>query len=157
LNRRLGLKNQIETDLSNYGKYRYYKRIRKDGFNKYKIVPYTRGRAIKYYCLECVGFSYSEMAKCSMPECLLFPYRFGKLPEDKTSQDRAKDIRAHCMECCSGDIKYIAECPSKLCPVHPFRLSGYKTDLTSLIPVKEVEILPEYEGGIVNLKAKIMV
>jgi len=152
------LNNQAQKSFSSFNRYRYYKKIRKDGFDGYKIVPYTRGRAIKYYCLECVGFSYSEMANCTIPECPLFPYRFGKLPEKKTSQDRVKAIRAHCLECCSGDSQYIKDCtPSKLCPVHPFRLSGYKTDLTSLIPAKDIEILPEYEGCFVNLKQKITV
>ena len=35
--------NLIRKDFSSYGKYRYYKKIRKDGFDEYKIVPYTRG------------------------------------------------------------------------------------------------------------------
>ena len=138
MHRRNVLNKQTRKKLSGYSKYRYYKTIRKDGFGKFKTVPYSRRLAIKYYCLECVGFFYSEMANCTMPECPLFPYRFGKLPEAKTAKDRAKDIRAHCMECCSDDIKYIAECPSYYCPVHPFRFSGYKTDNGSLIFVEEV-------------------
>lgn len=95
--------------------------------------------------MECVGFIYSEMANCTMPECPLFPYRFGKLPKGKTSNDRVKAIRSHCLECVSDDREWIRECPSGLCPVHPFRLSGYKTDTSSLIPAKQIKFLPEYE------------
>ena len=149
--------NQNGTDLSQYGKYRYFKRIRKDGFGAYKIVPYTRRLAIKYYCLECVGFIYPEMANCTMPECPLFPYRFGKLPEGKTAKDRVKDIRRHCLDCCSDDREYISKCPSSLCPTYPYRLSGYQTDSSSLIPAKQIEFLPEYEKEFVDLGEKIEV
>ena len=150
------MKNHTETDLSSYGKYRYYKKIR-NRLGGYKTVPITRRLAIEYYCLECVGFIYSEMANCTMLGCPFFPYKFGTKPKGTSAKDRAKAIRSFCIKCVSDDREWIRECPSKLCPVHPFRLSGYKTDLTSLIPVKEVEILPEYEGGIVNLEAKITV
>lgn len=61
------MKNQTEIDLSDYGKYRYYKKIR-NRLGAYKKVPYTRRLAIKYYCLECVGWIYSEMVNCTMPE-----------------------------------------------------------------------------------------
>lgn len=129
-------------DFSRYHNYRYYKKIRKDGFGSYKIVPYNRRLSIKYYCLECVGFIPQERNNCTMPECPLFPYRFGKLPEGKTAKDRNKAIRAHCIECCSDDRLYIAECPSGLCPLHPFRLPKYKTDILSLIPANKVDYPP---------------
>ncbi len=130
-----------------YGKnkYRYYKRIRKDGFGEYKTVPYSRRLAIKYYCMECVCFIYEEMKNCTMPECPLFPYRFGKLPKHKTSKDRVKAIRTHCRECVSDDLAWIRECPSYLCPSHPFRL-GVKTDTSSLMPVKQIESVSDDEG-----------
>ncbi len=146
--------NQLEKFRSSFGEYRYYKKIRKDGFGAYKTIPCTRRLSIKYYCLECVGFAYSEMANCTMPECPLFPYRFGKVPEGKTAKDRSKAIRAHCMECCCNDSEYIAECPSSLCPVHPFRLPGYKTDRSSLIQAEEVNVVAANQAIFKKREAK---
>ncbi len=151
------LTKQQKKSLFGYGKYRYYKKIRKDGFKQYQTVPYTRRLAIRYYCLECVGFDYSEMANCTMPECPLFQYRFGTLPEEKTPIDRAKAIRNFCMECSCGDPEYIADCPAKLCPAQPYRLSGYRTDMGTLIPSDKLAFLPGYEEGIDYLKQKTAV
>ncbi len=151
--------------LSNKHKYRYYKKIRKDGFKQYQTVPYTRRLAIKYYCLECICYDYQEMKNCTVPECPLYLYRLGSMPENKTPRDRTKAIRAFCMEC-SGAKEYISECPSILCPVHPYRLAGYKTDKESLIPYHEdrqiqetlppdkLGFLPVYGEGIEDFKEK---
>ena len=149
--------NQIKKDLSGYRKYRYFKKIRKDGFGTYRTVSYTRARAIKCYCLECVGFSHEEMKNCSMPECPLFPYRFGKLPNGNSSQDRLKAIRSHCLECCGDDQDYILKCPSELCPIHPFRLGGYKTDLSSLILAERIENFSVDRAGSHEIEQKIEV
>jgi hypothetical protein len=151
------LQNSTQKEMSGYGQYRYFKKIRKDGFGAFRIVPYTRKRAIRYYCQECVGFNYQEVVDCTMRECPLFPYRLGKIPKEKTAQDRSKAIRNHCLECCSGDTDYISNCPSSLCPVHPFRLPGYQTDNSSLIPATQIENFPEYENGFEDLKEKIAV
>ena len=137
--------------------YRSYKRIRRNGLGEFKIIPYTRGKAIRYYCLECVSFSSDEVKKCTMLECQLFPYRFGKRPKDKTSRDRAKAIRSHCLECVCGDLEWIRECPSDLCPVHPYRLSGYQTDKTSLIPGERIENLPVDDRQFEETEQKIAV
>jgi hypothetical protein len=52
--------------------------IRVNGFGKTKEVQITTLRAIRYQCIECMGFCISEIAKCTSPLCSLFPYRFGK-------------------------------------------------------------------------------
>jgi len=132
------LKNQTKKELSKHGKYRYYKKIRRNGLGDFKTVPYNRRLAIKYYCLECVCFNRFERAKCTMPECSFFPYRFGTLPKGKTSQDRNKAIRSHCMGCCSGDHIYVAKCPDIFCSAYPFRF-GYKTDKSTLIPANTMK------------------
>lgn len=151
------LQNIPEKDMSQYGRYRYHKKIRSNGFGKFQIVPYTRKRAIKYYCLECMGFIHAEVEVCTMPECPLFPYRLGKLPKNKTAEDRKKDIRRHCLECCSGDSEYIFNCPSLMCPVHPFRLPKHKTDLTNLIPAGQINFPCESEKGNVLLEENFAV
>lgn len=138
--------NQAQNKRFSKNRYRYYKRIRKDGFNQFKTVPYTRMKAIKYYCLECVGFVYDEMKNCTMPECPLFPYRFGKMPEGKTPNDRKKAIRSHCLECVGDDWEWIRNCPSDLCPVHPYRLSGGQLDKSSLILAEDIKNLSADDG-----------
>ena len=34
-------------------------------------------RAVRCHCLECVGYNAAEVARCSAPECHLWPYRMG--------------------------------------------------------------------------------
>jgi hypothetical protein len=46
-------------------------------------VSLTPIKAIRYQCLECMGFVTSEVKKCTSPLCSLFPYRFGKAPGHK--------------------------------------------------------------------------
>ena len=48
-----------------------------------KIVSLTSLSAIRAFCLECVGWSYYEVEKCTSPLCPLFPFRFGKNPSRK--------------------------------------------------------------------------
>jgi hypothetical protein len=40
-------------------------------------------KAIRAKCLDCSGFQPSEVRNCGIPECSLFPYRFGKNPNRK--------------------------------------------------------------------------
>lgn len=133
----------INKTLSSHPKYRFYKKIRKDGLNQFRVVPYTRRLAAKYYCLECVGYSYPDMASCTVPECPLYGYRFGKLPDQKTAYDRMRAIVRFCREC-NGEQRYVDECKAEFCPLYPYRLSGYKTDKSTLIPASKVNFLPEY-------------
>lgn len=141
LNNERLLNNKPKNNLSNYNQYRYYKKIRKDGFNRYQIVPYSRRLAVKYYCLECVGYEVDEIKTCSESDCQLYPYRLSKIPKKLTSYDRSKAIRSFCKDCCSGDQDFITWCPSKLCPVYPYRLAGYKTDTETLIPFDRIKSL----------------
>lgn len=39
-------------------------------------------KAIRAKCLDCCGYQYSEVVKCTVTKCPLFPYRFGKRPRD---------------------------------------------------------------------------
>jgi hypothetical protein len=40
-------------------------------------------KAIRAHCLECSSGQPSEVRNCIIPECPLFPYRFGKNPNRK--------------------------------------------------------------------------
>ncbi len=55
----------------------------KDGGTK--IVSLTPIKALRYHCMECVGFAASEVKKCTSSLCSLFPYRFGKVPGHKSN------------------------------------------------------------------------
>jgi len=155
------LTNLSEKLFKGFNRYRSYKKIRKDGFGEFQIVPYTRRLSIKYYCLECVGFSHSKVQQCTETKCSLYPYRLGERPENKTPNHRVKAIREFCLECCSDDAEYVNEClensTEKLCPLHPYRLSGYKTDQSSLIPAKDIKTLASDERQFEYFKEKIAV
>ncbi len=56
-----------------------------------KTVLLTPIKAIRYQCLECMGFVTSEVKKCTSPLCSLFPYRFGKAPGHK-GKGNAKNL-----------------------------------------------------------------
>lgn len=53
--------------------------IRKNGSNKTKIVDLTPSKAIRYACIECMGFQPGLVQDCSNPLCPLYPFRLGKL------------------------------------------------------------------------------
>lgn len=40
-------------------------------------------KAIRKKCLECSNGSRKEVEHCTIPECALYPYRFGKNPHRK--------------------------------------------------------------------------
>ncbi len=48
-----------------------------------KAVSLSPLKAIRYQCLECMGFSAFEVRKCTGPLCSLHPYRLGTNPERK--------------------------------------------------------------------------
>lgn len=37
-------------------------------------------KAIRQKCLDCSGWSQTEVAQCPLTECALYPFRFGKNP-----------------------------------------------------------------------------
>jgi hypothetical protein len=44
-------------------------------------VSLTPVRAIRYFCVECMGGSFQEVSGCTDLHCALFPYRLGKRPD----------------------------------------------------------------------------
>ncbi len=45
----------------------------RDGYTK-ALIPYTRAKAIKVYCTECLGWDLHPRA-CTDTQCPLFPFR----------------------------------------------------------------------------------
>jgi hypothetical protein len=40
-----------------------------------KTVKLTRGKAIKFFCQECMGWDAKEVDKCTDKKCALYPFR----------------------------------------------------------------------------------
>lgn len=48
-------------------------------------------KAIRANCMACCNEQYSEVEKCHVPQCPLWPWRFGKRPETAARQGRLVD------------------------------------------------------------------
>ena len=47
-----------------------------------RVVTITPMRAIRLFCVECMGGSYREIAGCADKWCPLYLYRTGRKPKD---------------------------------------------------------------------------
>ena len=65
------------------------------GFDFTLDTPLTRARAIRAKCLECQGGQQSEVARCPITDCPLWPYRSGTKQSCHKPQAAAKNA-------CSG-------------------------------------------------------
>jgi len=45
------------------------------GKDKTRIL--TKAKAIRFFCVDCMGGHLGEVLKCTSPKCPLFPFRFG--------------------------------------------------------------------------------
>jgi len=57
--------------------------ITKKGMKTKKLTGMT---AIREKCLECGGWSYTEVEKCLASDCALHPFRFGRYPKKSIAQ-----------------------------------------------------------------------
>ena len=55
-------------------------KVRADGQGKTKVVSITPRRAIRLFCLECMGFNRLEIGNCSDSLCPLFPFKHDGRP-----------------------------------------------------------------------------
>jgi len=77
--------------------------IRNKNGKKEKVLL-TPNRAIRYFCLECVGWIPSEVRKCTSPLCALYSYRYGKNPGrdtigNKSSRKQVAEMGFLALEC----------------------------------------------------------
>lgn len=56
--------------------------------NGFETITMTPMKAIRKNCLECVGWMYSEVAKCEIETCCFYQYRLGRKPDQKGSRTK---------------------------------------------------------------------
>jgi len=62
----------------------------KDGL-KTRVI--SKGQAIRYKCLDCSNYQYSEVENCPILHCPLYPFRFGKDPGSTRGQNMTDEQR----------------------------------------------------------------
>ena len=56
-------------------------------------------KAIRAKCLDCCCGVSSEVRRCPIEGCSLWPYRMGKRPQSKNVKDRAGKTAPECKSC----------------------------------------------------------
>ena len=51
-------------------------------------------KSIRAYCIECGDSTYSEVRRCQMFDCSLYPYRFGRRPTEAEKKELEQLINA---------------------------------------------------------------
>jgi len=89
----------------------------KDGHNRVKDL--NRRKSIRELCLNCCGWTSSEVRKCKHIKCALHLYRTGN--GNQNAKAREKAIRAYCLWCSGGKPSEVTQCPVPDCPLFAFR------------------------------------
>lgn len=88
--------------------------------------PITRAKAIRRYCVGCVGGVLVDVRQCELSEgCSLWRYRMGRemssAPATRLTRGRA--IRAFCVSCMGDQPHLVASCPSaSTCALYGYRM-----------------------------------
>jgi len=77
-------------------------------------------RAIRKFCLDCMGNSSNLVNECPSINCKFYPYRFGKKPDIKPKITPLKSIRLYCVECVETSDE-VRKCTMPDCPVYYYR------------------------------------
>ena len=68
-----------------------------------RTVPLTPQKAIRSFCVECMGFNASEVPDCTAPLCPIYPWRMGKV---KTGRKGRQMGEAHRQALLEGRKRY---------------------------------------------------
>jgi len=111
------------------------------GKNGLKVVDLNRRKAIKEKCLDCSGWSYTEVKNCSFIECPLYPFRTGQGKQD--AKDRSRAIREYCLWCMNAQNYEVTKCPSIDCSLYPYRKTKVdkSTEIKSLPKKKRIRTI----------------
>ncbi len=96
-------------------------------------------KSIRAFCLDCCGGSPNEVRLCVSKNCVLYPFRFGKLP-DSAGKPPVKVIRAYCLGCLGGVVSEVKQCTGTNCPLHPYRF-GKNPNLKHEVTPAQMEAL----------------
>ena len=86
-----------------------------------KEIDLNRRKAVRERCLNCSGWSCSEVENCQFADCDLHPFRLGSGRQD--ANQRHKAIRNHCLDCCAKNQNEVYLCPATDCPLFVYRKS----------------------------------
>lgn len=114
-----------------------------------KIISINRRRAIREKCLNCTGWTPSEVTNCEFTDCLLHVYRSGKGKQN--AKARAKSIRAYCLWCCCDQRREVKLCPSTDCPLFPYRLTVVARS-TEIAPLPQKGHIEPFKRDKIELK-----
>ena len=109
--------------------------ISKDGL---KNVNLNRRKAIHGRCLNCTGWSPSDVSRCALITCRLHPFRMGQGKQD--ALERKKAIRAYCLCCMNDQVGEVTKCPSSNCALFAYRKGGLEQALNDASFDKKVHI-----------------
>ena len=59
----------------------------------------TKLKALRRYCIGCAGEGWAAVRDCVITDCVLHPYRFGKIPQPKPALTVGKSIDEACLFC----------------------------------------------------------
>jgi hypothetical protein len=81
-----------------------------DGKGGKRAVKTTPPKAIRLFCLECMGYQQAEITRCSAPLCPLFPYKMGSANKSVSEKQRkqmsdAARIRAAVLRCSAREAQ----------------------------------------------------
>ena len=90
-------------------------------------------RAVREYCIWCMGDQPMEVKLCIDESCYFYQMRFGKDKRIKKSPTVSKIIKERCIDCVGFDKKLVKICDfdgkkEELCPLFPFRKGKMKRD-----------------------------
>jgi hypothetical protein len=84
-------------------------------------------KAARRHCLWCCNGSANEVSLCPSTRCAHHPFRFGRNPDEKMTDDAGKTITAlraikdRCIDCSGGSKHEVAACKFTACDNFAFR------------------------------------
>jgi len=88
----------------------------------------TPGRAIRAFCVSCVGGVFGDVKNCGgegknplFDACPLFPHRMGR------GRPSVKIIRKFCLQCMGESPSLVRECTTTYCNCYPYRFGTNPT------------------------------
>ena len=113
------------------------------GNNGPKVVHLNRRKATREKCLDCSGWSHTDVKNCEFTDCSLHSFRSGQGKQSATA--RSKAIRKYCLRCMNGRHSEITKCPSTDCSLFMYRKYTLDRSLKIQSLPKKAHIRPIFE------------